>query len=84
LDASVHLISIAATKAREIGLKLALGEFKWKIEQPISVAPPIPKIVTISQWAAEFERKHSTQKERTKNAELNYRTDYGAIFEKID
>jgi hypothetical protein len=35
LDASVHLISIAVTKAREIGLKLALGEFKWEIEQPI-------------------------------------------------
>jgi integrase len=84
LDASVHLISIAVTKAREIGLKLALGEFKWEIEQPIAVAPPVPQIVTIGQWVAEFERQYWTKKERTKDAELNYRTDYGAIFEKID
>jgi integrase len=84
LDASAHLISIAVAKAREIGMKLALGEFRWEIEQPIAVAPPIPKIVTIGQWVAEFERKHWTKKERTKDAELNYRTDYGAIFEKID
>jgi integrase len=84
LDASAHLISIAVTKAREIGLKLALGEFKWEIEQPIAVALPVPKIVTIGQWVAEFEQRHWTGKERTKNAELNYRTDYGSVFEKIN
>jgi integrase len=55
-----------------------------KIEQPISIAPPVPQIVTIGQWVAEFERQYWTKKERTKDAELNYRTDYGAIFEKID
>jgi hypothetical protein len=84
LDAKTHLISIAVTKAREIGLKLALGEFKWEIEQPIAVAPPVPQIVTIGQWVTEFERQYWTKKERTKDAELNYRMDYGAIFEKID
>jgi hypothetical protein len=40
--------------------------------------------VAIGQWVVEFERQHWTKKERTKDAELNYRTDYGAIFEKID
>jgi integrase len=84
LDASAHLISIAVAKAREIGLKLALGEFRWEIEQPIAVAPPVLQVVTIGQWVVEFERQHWTKKERTKDAELNYRTDYGAIFEKID
>jgi hypothetical protein len=67
LDACVHLISIAVTKAREIGLKLALGEFKWEVEQPIAIAPPVPQIVTIGQWVAEFERQYWTKKGRTKD-----------------
>lgn len=84
LDASVHLISIAVTKAREIGRKLVLREFRWEIEHPIAVAPPVPQIVTVGQWVVEFERCHWTKKERNRDAELNYRTDYGSVFEKID
>ena len=76
----------AEEKGRKIGLKLALGEFKWDVEQPMLAIKALATAntpATIAEWVDRRELSHWQVHAKTDDSIDNWRNDYGRIFDKL-
>ncbi len=83
IKAALAMIPIARDKGREIGLRLALGQFKWQQDELRPEVVAVSNPARCEEWVEKFEAEHWENKPRTPDNELTYRTDYGAVFERM-
>jgi integrase len=83
LKAALVTIPIARDKGRTIGLRLALNEFKWEDDTPSPEVAAIRSPISCEDWVEQFTIEHWEHKPRTPDNELTYRTDYGAVFDRM-
>ncbi len=84
--ATLLMLPHAEEKGRKIGLKLALGEFRWDVEQPmlaITALATASTPATIAEWVDRRELSHWQVHAKTDDSLDHWRNDYGRIFDKL-
>ena len=84
--AVIPMLAHAEQKGRKIGLRLALGEFRWEDERPLDAIATIAaedQPLTIAEWISHKELEYWQARAKTPDALENWRTDYGRIYDRL-